>query len=275
MSPRRILHAALLLILCSFPPVSLRAQTGQASTPAQVPGEITAVPNRPTAASTGEVVQRGVLEIEYGFEVADGHQNINGLVKFGLFQDLELWFLNNPIERDSGIARFGDSGAGFKWRFLRQKNAVPTFSLLYFATIPTAKDALGAGAVGHTLQLLVSKDLGKHHFDVNFGPKFSGRPGASGYDRSYFSALSWSHPIRGKWGVTAEIAGYSRANSSTPASMTILAAPFYAVKPRLVIDIGAYAAPYGNLPRVTLFAGVTYSIADLYRPHRAPKSSTK
>src|SRR5713101_4377885 len=53
--------------------------------------EITAVPNRPTFASTAEMVQRGVFEVEYGFEAADGHQNINGLLKWGAVKNLELW----------------------------------------------------------------------------------------------------------------------------------------------------------------------------------------
>lgn len=273
MTNRRATLTVLLPILCFSLVTPLLAHTAEPQDGSQSPDEITAVPNRPTVASAGEVVQRGVFEIEYGLEAADGHQNINGLVKFGVFRDLELWLLNNPIERDSGIAGAGDSGAGFKWRFVRQKKAAPTMSLLYYATLPTAKDGLGAGAVGHTVQLLVSKDLGRHHFDVNFGPRFSGRPGASGFDRSYFSTLAWSHPIRGKWGVTAEIAGFSRANATTPATLTTLVAPFYAVKRRLVIDFGAYAAPYGNLPRVTLFAGVTYSIADLYRFRRERRSS--
>src|SRR6201989_1197678 len=48
--------------------------------------QLTAVPNRPTVSSTAEVVQCGVLEIEYGAEAADGHQNINGLIKFGLLK---------------------------------------------------------------------------------------------------------------------------------------------------------------------------------------------
>ena len=76
--------------------------------------EITAVPNRPTIASTAEAVQRGVFEVECGFEAADGHQNINGLLKFGLFQNLEMRFGNNPVERDRGLAGVGDSSAGFK-----------------------------------------------------------------------------------------------------------------------------------------------------------------
>jgi hypothetical protein len=257
------------LCSCALAVSAVGQESPQAPQGSQTPAapEITAVPNRPTFASTAEVVQRGVFEIEYGFEAADGHQNINGLLKFGLFKNLELWFLNNPVERDAGLAGMGDSGAGFKWQIVPQKNARPTLSVLYVATIPTAKDVLGAGAMGHQVQLLVSKDFGKHHFDVNFGPRFSGRPSTSGFDRSYFSSLSWSHPLRGKWGLTAEIAGFSRTNAATPATLTILGAPTYNVSSRLVIDFGAYVAGFGDLPRVTGFAGVTYSIADLYRRH--------
>jgi Putative MetA-pathway of phenol degradation len=269
---------AMALLVCSpkasaqdSPPATQAAPQGQA----QPKDEITAVPNRPTFASTGEVVQRGVFEIEYGFEAADGHQNINGLLKFGLFKNLELWFLNNPVERDAGLAGMGDSGAGFKWRIVPQKKERPTVSVLYVATLPTAKDVLGAGEVGHLVQLLVSKDFGKHHFDVNFGPHFVGRTGAGGFDRHYFSSLSWSHPLRGKWSATVEIAGFSRTNAATPATLTILAAPTYSVSPRLVLDAGAYVAAHGNLPRITFFAGVTYSIADLYRRSSERKSARR
>src|SRR5437867_12078535 len=87
------------------------SQTQQA---VQSADEITAVPNRPTFASTAEMVQRGVFEVEYGFEAADGHQNINGLLKWGAVKKLELWFLNNPIERDAAVAGMGDSGSGIK-----------------------------------------------------------------------------------------------------------------------------------------------------------------
>src|SRR5213080_1708569 len=128
--------------------------------------EITAVPNRPTFASTAEMVQFGVFEIEYGLEAAKGHQNINGLLKWGAVKNLELWFLHNPIERDAGTAGLGDSGAGFKYKLFPQMKARPTAAILYLATLPTARPELGAGAMAHLVQFLVSKDLGKHHFDV-------------------------------------------------------------------------------------------------------------
>ena len=246
--------------------------TPQTQEAVQSADEITAVPNRPTFASTAEMVQLGVFEIEYGFEAAKGHQNINGLLKWGAIKNLELWFLNNPIERDAGTAGLGDSGAGFKYKLFPQKNARPTVAVLYVATLPTARPALGAGAMAHLVQILVSKDFGKHHFDVNEGVQFVGRPQLSGFDRKYFTALSYFRPLTGKWGFTGEIAGFSRQNAATPATMTLLNAATYNVSSRLVLDGGAYFAVYGQLPRVTVFAGVTYSIANLYhlRPsHRS------
>jgi hypothetical protein len=248
----------------------------QAQTPAPPPAQdedhsnaITAVPNRPTLASTAETVQRGVLEIEYGFEGGRGHQNINGLVKFGLCQSLEIRFYNNPFERDGGIAAAGDSGAGFKWKVFPQKGARPTFSVLYSAFFSTAGKNLGIGATGHQLLFLASKDFGKQHFDANEGVNYLGRIGAKGYDHNYFSALSWSTSVTKKWGMTAEIASFSRANRDTPATLTLLAAPTYTLKSWMVLDFGAYYAVYGNYPRWTFFAGVTYAIADLYRRHPA------
>jgi hypothetical protein len=252
---------------------SARGQRDQDQT--ESTAEITAVPNRPTFSTTAEAVQRGVLEVEYGTELADGHQNINGLIKFGIFKDLELRFANNPFERDAGRAGLGDSGAGFKYRIISQKGALPTFSLLYTASLSTSTGTPGIGAMGHGVDLLVSKDFGKHHFDFNEGVRFLGRPHVGGYDRNYFTAFDYSHPLPGKWGYAVELAGFSRANPATPATMTFLLAASYNVSPRLVLDGGEYTAAYGNLPRVTFFVGVTYSIADLYRSHRAaPRAPT-
>ncbi len=234
--------------------------------PAPEPNEITAVPNRPTFSTTAESVQRGVLEIEYGFEAADGHQNINGLVKFGISKKLELRFANNLFERDAGVGGIGDSGAGFKYKVVSEAGMLPTFSMLYTASLPTSTGAPGIAAADHSVVVLVSKDFGKHHLDFNEGVNFLGRSGASGFDRNYFTALSYSHPLSRKWSYSAEVAGFSRANPSLPASMTVLLAAGYNVSSRFVLDGGEYTAVYGNLPRVTFFAGVTYSIADLYRP---------
>src|SRR5260221_1733017 len=251
-------------------PSTAADQNSQASQASGTPDQITAVPNRPTFSTTAESVQSGVFEIEYGMEAAEGHENINGLLKFGLTKNLELRFGNNPIERDFGVTGRGDSGAGFKYKVFSQKNWRPTFAVLYTATIPTATADVGAGAVGHSVGILVSKDFGKHHFDFNETAQWLGRPGGSGFDRDYFTALAYSRGLSGKWGVTAEVAGFSWAHSAGPATMTVMGAATYNVSSRLVLDSGMYVAAYGHLPRATFFAGVTYSVGDLYH-HRNRK----
>ncbi|HEY1421862.1 MAG TPA: transporter [Candidatus Acidoferrum sp.] len=274
---RRSFQLLVLACLIQLSSSGLRAQTTESkpdnttasSDPASAPDQITAVPNRPTFSTTAESVQPGVFEIEYGFELADGHQNINGLLKFGVTKNLELRFGNNLIERDAGIAGRGDSGAGFKYKMVEEKSWLPTLSVLYTATIPTATAEVGAGAIGHSAGILVSKDFGKHHFDFNETAQWLGRPGASGFDRDYFTALAYSRTVRGNWGATAELAGFSRTNATTPATMTIMGAATYNLSSRLVLDTGVYIAAYGQLPRATFFSGVTYSVADLYRHHRA------
>lgn len=237
---------------------------------AQAAGSIEAVPNRPTFSTTAETVWTGVFEIEYGSELARGHQNINGLIKFGLFRNFELRLGNNPIVRDDGISGFGDSGVGFKYRFLKSKGSLPTLSVLYNLSVPTAGDGLGSGAVGHSAGLLVSRDFGRHHLDFNESVQLVGRKGAAGFDRNYFTALAYSHPITEKLGITGEIAGFSRTNAAIGSTLTILQALTYNVSSRLVLDGGCYVAAVGPLPRVTFFGGVTYAVADIYRRLRHP-----
>jgi hypothetical protein len=248
-----------------------RAFAAQAQDPnapqANTPGtnSIEAVPNRPTFSTTAETVQRGVFEIEYGIELAQGHQDINGLLKFGLTKNIELRFANNPIVRDAGTAGFGDSGAGFKYRFLEEKRGLPTLSVLYGLTIPTAKAELSSSGTGHSAGILISKDIGKHHLDFNECVQWLRRSDSDGFDRNYFTAFAYSHPISGKLGFSEEVAGYSHLNATTGATLTVLQALTYSVSPRLVLDGGFYIGAMGDLPRATFFSGVTYSVVDLYR----------
>jgi hypothetical protein len=248
---------------CSQGPADSAKQTAS-----QGSSSLVAVPNRPTFSTTAEAVQKGVLEVEFGLEAACGHQNFNGLLKFGLLGNLELRFGNDPILRDSGVAGLGDSGAGLKFRFIRQKGTLPTLSALYTATIPSATAGLGARALGHSTGILVSKDFGKHHLDFNESVQWLGRPDANGFDRDYFTALAYAHPVTAKLQVTAEIAGNSRANATTPSTLMILPAVTWAVSPRLVLDAGCYIAARGNLPRATFFLGITYSVVNLYHHRR-------
>jgi len=233
----------------------------------QAQDDLTAVPNRPTVSTTAHPVQLGVIETEWGIDAAASHQDINGLFKFGVSKNFELRFGNDPFTADSGAHGVGDTPLGFKYRVTRDSGHEPSIALMYMAKLPTAGDVLGSGKADHAFTLLVSKDLGKHHFDFNLVANLLGRP-QGGFDRSYLNALAWSHPLRGKWGATAEISGNTSPNRFTPGNAQFIASGTYTPRSRVVFDFGMMGRITGNIPDAIFVAGVTYSIADLYRHHR-------
>jgi hypothetical protein len=231
--------------------------------------EITAVPNRPTVSTPAQPVQPGVLETEWGVDASGSEQDINGLLKFGVSKNVELRVTNDPALADFGTHGVGDTGLGFKYRFTQDSGYRPSLAFMYMAKLPTAGDVLGSGEVDHGFTFLASKDLGKHHFDFNTVVNLLGRP-QGGFDHDFQNELAWSHPVRGKWGVTAELSGVTSPNVFTRASAQVLASAIYTVRPRLVLDCGMAARIAGDIPHASLVAGFTYSIAGLYRNHPTP-----
>jgi hypothetical protein len=245
--------AAMLVLCADVFPRQLHAQY-----------QLTAVPNRPTVSTTAQPVQPGVFETEWGVDAAASHQDINGLLKFGVSKNFELRLANNPFAADYGTHGVGDTALGFKYRLTQDSGNQPSIALMYMAKLPTAGDVLGSGEADHAFTLLVSKDLGKHHFDFNLIANLLGRP-QGGFDRSYLNALAWAHPLRGKWGTTAEISGITPPNSFTPGNAQFIVSGTYTPRSRIVLDFGMMGRISGNIPDAMFVAGVTYSIADPYR----------
>ncbi len=229
--------------------------------------ELVAVPNRPTVSTTSQPVQPGVLETEWGVDAASTHQDVNGLFKFGLTENFELRLAHNPFTADSGTHGVGDTAVGFKYRMTRDSGHEPSISLMYMFKAPTAGDILGSGEADHVFGLLVSKDLGKHHFDFNLIANILGRP-RGGFDHDFLNALAWSRPVRGKWSANAEVSGVTPPGAGVPGSAQFIAAAIYTARPRLVFDIGMLGRLTGPIPQAMFIAGVTYSIADLYHGRR-------
>jgi hypothetical protein len=228
--------------------------------------DLTAVPNRPTVSTTAQPVQPGVLETEWGVDAAGSHQDINGLLKYGVSTNFELRFANNPLTADSGTHGVGDTALGFKYRFLQDSGCQPAMAFIYMAKVPTAGSILGSGEPDHAFALLVSKDLGKQHFDFNAIANLLGQP-QGGFDRDYLYALAWSAPVHGNWGATAEISGLTSPNPSTPGNAQFIASATYNVRPWLVLDVGMTGRITGEIPHAMFVAGFTYSIARLRHQH--------
>lgn len=233
--------------------------------------DITAVPNRPTVSTTAQPVQLGVLETEGGVNAASSHQDLNSLLKFGATSNLELRFANDPITADSGVHGFGDVSVGFKYRLTRDHDRQPSIALMYMFKAPTAGNLLGSGYPDNSLTLLVSKDVGKHHFDYNLIGNLLGAQ--DGWDHNLINALAWSHPLLGRWGADAELSGVSRSSAGLPGSAQFILSATYTARPRLVFDVGMMGRLTGPIPHAMFMAGVTYSVAELYHPGRRHDSA--
>jgi len=238
-----------------------------ASNAARAQDEIVAVPNRPTVSTTAEPVQRGVLETEWGIDAASSHQDINDLFKFGLTSNFEFRLANTPMIADSGTHGLGVTAVGFKYRLTRDSDHLPSISLMYMLKAPTAASGLESGETDHSFTFLASKDLGKSHFDFNLVGNLLGTP-RGGFQHNLLNALAWSHPIRGKWGATAELSGVTAAQHGVPGSAQFLTSAIYTLKQRLVFDMGIAGRIEGEIPHAMFVAGVTYSVANLYHGRR-------
>ena len=279
--PRRAQRIALLAIsiLATAPAMAqwIGKQTGCYA------DSIVANPNRPTVANPADITQYGVLELEYGWDrtwqQAGVHQSdLGGLLKFAVLCDLELrWNTISFLSQTdlSGTHRgFGDNWLGPQVRLYRQTKRIPTLAFSYAAKIPSASadDGLGTGRVDHSFTFLASKDIASLHFDFNATHLWIGRGGMSGFDQNTQLNLAFSRSIRGALGFTGEFYGDTALNRNTPAFASSLWALTYTINPRLVIDGGFEGGLSSGGPHRHVFAGLTYSIANLYPGWRQAKS---
>ena len=245
---------------------------------------IIANPNRPTVTNPARVTQYGVLELEYGWDrfwPEEGiHQtSIGGLLKFGMFCDIELrWNTTSFLSQTDASGThhtFGDNSLGTEIRFHRQTQRLPTMAFSYALKIPSAstENALGTGRVDHSFTFGASENIAHFNFDFNFTQSLIGRPNASGFDENQLLALAFSHPIHGGLQFAGEFYGETQLNQTIPGFASSLWALTYTIVPRLVIDGGFEAGLTSGGPHRHAFVGATYSIANLYRALRKRSSS--
>ena len=240
--------------------------------------EITATPNRPGVADPADVTQKGVLEIEYGWERAFRNPEFKtltalpGLLRFGLTEDFELRlgmesYLSQRTSEHGRRSGIGDTSPGFKYRFLKQDGTWPSLSFSYEIEVPTAsrKKGLGSGRVDHNLSFLVSKDLAGLDWELSYFLGWIGKEGKKGFDDFHLWALSFSRPLFGPLGISGEIYGGLRLNRETPGFASTDWAITYAIIPRVVLDAGVDIGLNSAARDVTYFAGVTIALFDVYR----------
>lgn len=241
--------------------------------------EIVSVPNRPGVANPADATQKGVLEIEYGWDRAFRSQNFKtytdavGFIRFGLTDDIELhlgmvnYVSQRSQEHDGRRSGIGDTFPGFKYRLLEQNDVWPTLSFAYDVKIPTAsrKKGLGSGRVDHNLTFLASKNLLGLDWDFNYVLGWIGKEGKKSFDDSHLFAVAFARPLFGPLGITGEIYGGPRINRKIAGFASTDWALTYSVNPRVTLDAGVDVGLTSAARDITYFAGITIAVIDLYR----------
>jgi len=254
--------------------------SGECPKPGGGEAPIVSNPNRPTVSNPADLTQRGVAEIEYGWQrswpgAGSRGDSLGGLFRFGLLCDLELRFNSDTFlrQRQEGVSRrgLGDTWTGVQYRFLKQTR-VPAMAISYALKQPTAssRKELGSGRADHFLTYLASKDLGGFHADFNASFLDAGRPQQEGRDRNVELALSLTHALQGPLALTGEIYGDTRLNSDTPGFASTLWALSYSVNPRLTLDAAVDFGLTSGAARKQLLVGFTYALGDLYSRRQRP-----
>jgi hypothetical protein len=133
----------------------------------------------------------------------------------------------------------GDLTLGAQWCVVRNGWLKLDAALQYFAKLPTASASkgLGDGQVDQTLMVLLSRDFGPLHADLNLLETWLGREGASA-ERQPAATLSVSRALSERWSITAKLYGIG-ATSANPKIVSNLWSVGYKLSPRFVLSTPA------------------------------------
>jgi hypothetical protein len=249
------------------PAIIVREGSGEAPDPCRT-GEVAANATRPAWDYAASTTQCGVIESDFGWlGQATGpgvnQQMVVSSIRYGLTPRLDLrWGLTNHIwQNGSGsesLQGTGDQWLGGRYRFQEQGRVIPAIAFLYAGRVPQANPAkgFGSGFADHQFVLIVSRDLGKYHFDFNTVGTLAG--GAHGHDGAAQFGLALTRPVTKK--LSGILESYGGGQPGTPDRFgAAFAGATFAVRPQLAID-AAYTRTYtAGSPREQVLFGITYA----------------
>lgn len=233
-------------------------------------------PNRPTFATPASTTQIGVAELEYGLQ--DTLPRDGGsvaftpfLLKLGLTKRFELRIGGGGLLREApsgalAATGFGDVTVGGQVTYLRDGPAGIDQAVQVTVKIPTASssEGLGTGHADETLMVILSRDAGAYHADVNVLVTWLGQ-GGDRTETQPAATLSVSRTLNAQWSMTGEVYWIGAA-AGTDALVSNLWCVGYKVSSRLVLDAGVDVGLSHAAQRISFFAGLTYGLGRFRRP---------
>lgn len=259
----------------TFMPLAVLLAAISAPAFAQGPGDDAICTDRPGKGNNACTVPKGAVQLEtdifnwtrdeQGGVRTDTIVYTNPTLKFGLSDSSDIQINIAPYEevrtRTGGVTDrvggIGDLFVRFKQR-LTGASAKTQVALFPFVKLPTARRALGNGAVEGGLAVPVNIDLG-HDVSLGISPEADLLLDADGSGRhvAVMSAVNIGKTI-GKVTVAAELWGqedFDPAGTTEQVSADLMAT--WMPKPKLQFDVGANFGLNRDTPDVQVYAGVS------------------
>jgi hypothetical protein len=241
--------AALLLAGCNLPP-----------------GE-PATPQRPSFCTSPSTTAAGTWEVEAGLLVDPGDSwELPTTTKYGLDGHTEASFSLSPLITADDNTGLGDSGLGWRHRFVDADGAAPAVAWLATVKLPTADESrgLGTGHVDGFAGLTTAGAFGSFSWCVLGQLGLVGQQGeAADVERDY--------GVTGQWALDARNSFFIEySDRKTPESDThigqVRAGQSFAERPDFVLDWALYFPTTHDAGDLQVTAGFTRNLGTLRTP---------
>lgn len=138
----------------------------------------------------------------------------------------------------------------------------PSFTLIYYASLPTASKSkgLGSGRVDHSLIGAIGKTIGDNFIEVDFGAYLAGRSDRSGFINIPLLNLIYERSLgkEGRFIFHSEVDGTAPTDAFASEVLTLNYLT-YKVNDSVALRVGMQNGITANSPKFGFYASITYT----------------
>ncbi len=224
---------------------------------------------RPLTTDDAGTVEKGTFQVEGGFDFVrqDNHDKEYApslMLTYGLFERMDIgvgsaYLFVDPAEGNK-VNGFSDTPLKVKYRFLDQKDWIPSFAVSGTLKIPTASRSkgLGSGKVDFNINNIFQWNLSKRwQLYANLGYTFIGEHQVN---NEFNYSIAGQFILSDKWALVGEVFGLNNFNGNKrddPIS-GLVGIQYILLTNKLVLDAGMQMGMNKAAPDFRFTTGVTF-----------------
>jgi hypothetical protein len=224
---------------------------------------------RPLCTDDAGVVEKGHMEVEFGYEYVkqtDKENNLSLVLKYGVMERLDFgvevpYKFIGFSERDN-VDGVGDILFTTKYNFIDETERLPAFSISYAVKTKTGdKDkSLGSGEIDYTLNGIFTKEIGSFITHANLSYTFVGEPEGESADDVFSYCLALEYPINEDLNIVTEVVGETTFDGDFDDNPFIGLLGFnYAFNEKVCFDFGIGVQISKASPDYHIATGLTFA----------------